>query len=495
MNKYAEFARRVGLVGAVRTALRFRSLITLPILTKTLGVSGYGIWVQILVTVALFQPFIQLGLGNSITRFLPAKDKKEIIRGLFTALLIVLFSSIILSLLLVLSAGFFTTNLLGEGTSDIYIKIASILLILEGLNAVALNSFRIFGQIRRYSFIIVLQTFLEIILISFFVLSGYGLLGAIIALIISKAVVLAAILILIISYAGLAFPDFSLLKPYLAFGIPLISTALFTKVVESIDRYVIAYFMGTSSVGIYSAAYTLGSFAYLSAPFIYYILSPTIFKSYDEGKISEVKTYLSYSWKYYLMLSIPSAFGLSILAKSLLPILTTPEFALVNKSIVPLVSASLILYGIYGLLVQIVSLSKKTRIFAIAFFVAGIINLGLNIILVPYYGIVAAAITTLIAYITVVLIVYYKSRQLIKFDIKIKFIIKSIISSVVMGGIIWILNPITIGMIILSILIGVIVYFGLLLLLKGFGKEELKTLFQTFGLEKLYNKLIQKKNG
>jgi O-antigen/teichoic acid export membrane protein len=53
MPEYKLFAQRVGLVGITNLIVNLRGLIIIPILTKTLGASGYGIWAQVIVTISL----------------------------------------------------------------------------------------------------------------------------------------------------------------------------------------------------------------------------------------------------------------------------------------------------------------------------------------------------------------------------------------------------------------------------------------------------------
>jgi len=480
MSQYTVFAQRIGLAGVAKTIISLKGLIILPILTKTLGTSDYGIWAQILVTVSLLQPFIHLGLGNATVRFLSSRGKREIGQGVLTALSVALLTSMIAALAVFLLSDFLAITLLGSESAAAAIRLGSLLIILEALSAIALGSFRIFGQIKRYSIIILSQTALEIGLVAFFVLSGYGILGAIISLLITRGIILLITLYLIISHAGFAFPDFSLLRPYLVYGLPLVPTAIFALVVSSSDRYVIGSFMGAASVGIYSAAYGIGNVISMFLGYIAYILSPTIFSSYDKGRIAEVKTYLSYSWKYLLMFSIPSAFGLSILAEPLLGSLTTVEFISAGRFIIPLVALSMIFYGVYAIFGEVVRLFKRTRIFPIVFGTAAALNLGLNILLVPHWGIMAAAITTLVAYAMVAVIMYYQAGKYLKFDTKLGFIIKSILSSAVMTSVIWIINPAGIVKILISIVIGAIIYFAILFLLRGFSRNEIQFFFKLF---------------
>jgi O-antigen/teichoic acid export membrane protein len=129
-------------------------------------------------------------------------------------------------------------------------------------------------------------------------------------------------LFVIISQIGIKLPNFTEIKPYLAFGLPMLPSYLFTWIINSSDRYVIEYFMDFASVGVYSASYSIGGIILMFMGPISMVLYPTMLKLWEEDKIEEVKTHLQYSLKYYLMLAIPATFGLSVLAKPLLVSLT-----------------------------------------------------------------------------------------------------------------------------------------------------------------------------
>jgi O-antigen/teichoic acid export membrane protein len=480
VSEYSVFAKRVGLVGVVQTLAGLKGLLILPILTKVLGASDYGIWATVLVTVALVQPLIKLGLDNSILRFLAAKRKEEIVQGVITTLCVVLFTGAIASLALFFSSDLFATTFLKEEAAASVIRVASCLLILETMNVVTIGSFRVFGQIKRYSVVTMLQTLLEIGLVAFFVLSGHGLMGAVIALIITKAVALAVALSFIISHAGLARPDFSVLPVYFRYGLPLVPTLLFEFVIALTDRYVIGGFLGAASVGAYSAAYGIGSVVLMFSVYIMYILRPTVFKGYDEGRIDTVKTYLSYSWKYLLMLSIPAAFGLTILSEPLLASLTTAEFVATGKFIIPLVAFSMIIFGMEQIFGTVVLLSKRSGIFPAVFGAAAAVNLGLNLILIPRWGVITAAVTTLIAYALAAAIMYQQSRKYMKFRIDPVFITKSVLASGLMALAIWAFQPVGALRIALSVVFGAAIYFAVLLLLRGFTKAETGFVIQFF---------------
>jgi len=344
-------------------------------------------------------------------------------------------------------------------------------------------------MIKKYSAVIIMKTCIEIALIVFFSFSGYGLYGVLFSIIINESITLLIMLFFIFSYAGIKKPDFSLLKPYLVFGLPLIPITLARFVIDSSDRYVIGFYMGAEKVGIYSAAYGIGIIPLVLSTYLVYVLGPTVYNLYDNGLIEKTRMYLSYSWKYLLMLSIPSAFGLSILSKPLLQNMTTSTFVSDGVYIIPLVVLCIVFWGMEQIFGVSLLIFKRRKIFVIAFICGAVTNFVLNILLVPHYGIIAAAITTLVAYILITIIIGYSSRRYFKFNLNILFLIKCVIAAVVMAGLIWLINPVSLEGIILSVIIGIFVYFGVLIVLKGFQKGEIKSIFDIVGLGKLYQKI------
>lgn len=473
MTSPKKFTRDVGLIGITNLLIGLRGLFLLPILTKTLGVHDYGIWIQIVVTISLLAPFATLMLPGAMVRFLAGeKNKKEIQEGFFSTSVLVFFISLSFSILLILLSELFAENLLGDGKD--LVKIVACLIPIWGLNLVFLDFFRAFQQMKTYAVFTIVEAYGEVALIAYFVLSGYGIFGAVLSLLIIRTILFLIMGCLIISKIGVKLPNFSRLRQYASFSLPTLPSALSAWVVSSSDRYVIGFFLGAIFVGFYSPGYAVGSIINMYIAPLAFILFPVLSKMYDENKKEDVRVYLRYSLKYFLLLAIPSAFGLSILSKQILTILSTPEIASQGYLITPFVAVSALLYGAYVVFSQIISLVKKTKITGAIWMVAAVLNLGLNIIVVPYIGILGAAITTLIAYTLAFVLTTYYSFKYFKFDIDISFILKSIFASVVMSLVIIKWNPV--GALNVLTVIGVCaaVYAVILLLLKGVKKEEIK---------------------
>ena len=133
-------------------------------------------------------------------------------------------------------------------------------------------------------------------------------------------------------------------------------------------------------------------------------------------------------------------------------------------------------------------LQKNTKFFIFAFGSGVAVNLILNIIFVPYFGALAAAVTTLLAYLMVTLLIYFKSVQYIKFKVDFLFVAKSILASLIMAIAIYFANPVGMIRILLTIVAGAIIYFIILFLLKAFAKEEINIFSSAFKLDSFSKK-------
>lgn len=472
MSEYKLVTQRIGLIGIANLIASLSGLILLPILTKNLSIEEYGIWVQIGVTIGFLVPLATLNLGLASQRFLAGEtDKKVVSKGFSSILSIVFFTSLIISVLIFVFSKPISIAIFGGPDAEYFVKFLSFLILLGGINASLDMFFVTFLQIKKHSILSILRTIFQILLISYFVLSGFGLFGAVISLLILNVLMFIPKLLLIVPQIRLSFPSYSLIKKYLTFSAPMIPAILCWWMNNLGDRYVIGYFLGMASVGIYSASYNLGGLVSLFYAPIAVIILPTITKLYKNNKIQEIKTHLSYLLKAYIMLAVPSAFGLTVLSTSLLTTLTTSEF-LSGAIIVPIIALATIILYCSSLNANILLLFEKTKTAGSISIVTASANIILNIILVPLIGILGAAIATLLAFTFHLFLTITFSFKMMKYDVDFKFIIKCIISSVIMAFVVWKLNPVGAVDILISIGIAVGVYFGVMVLLRGFTKEE-----------------------
>lgn len=474
-SSYQKFAKDVLIIGITQVLTALSGIILLPLITKTLGAHDYGIWAQVQVTIGLALGFVGLGLPYAMTRFLPAKTNKEEIQEEFWSVFCMVFLVTLVVLIILIAAAHFIAAAFFEGATDI-VRIIGLIIFVWSLDSVCLSLFRTFRQMKKYSVFMIANTYGQIGLFAYLILNGHGILSMVLAVLAIRVTIFSILFFLVKSQIGIAKPHFSRIREYLHFGLPTIPANISTWVVASSDRYVIGYFLGAASVGVYSAGYNLGSIPFMLAGVLGFVLPPTLSKLYDEGRMNEVKTHLSYSLKYSLAIAIPFVFGAAILAEPVLRLFSTPEIASKGYLVVPLVALSSLSWCIYTVILQILVMTKKMRIVGASWIIAALANLLLNIIIVPRVGILGAAVTTVVAYLIATGITIHYSLREFRFSIDWEFVLKSISASIVMSLSIRLMSPQGTSTMIFTIIAGIAIYGVSLLLLKGFKKEEFKFL-------------------
>ncbi|MDY6892972.1 MAG: flippase [Chloroflexota bacterium] len=479
-TSYEKYAKDVFVIGSTNALVALSGIILLPLLTKTLGAHDYGIWSQVQVTIQLVVGIVGLGLPFAIIRFFPVKTSKgEIREEFYSALCVTFFVTLIISLAMILAADFIA-RVLFEDATDI-VRITGLIILVMSLTVLCQSLFRAFRQMKKVSVFMLADTYGQVFVVAILVMTGYNLLSVILGVLAVRIAIFAVLLFLIQRQIGVGRPRFSRIREYLSFGLPFVPGGISSWVVTASDRYVIAYFLGATSVGIYSAGYGLGNVLLMIAVVLNLVLPPTLSKLYDEGRLDEVRTHLSYSLKYLLAIAIPFVFGAALLGEQVLRMFSTPEIAYEGRYIVPLVAVGCLFWCVGVMPSSILALVKRTRVVAIAWGAAAVLNLALNLLVVPYIGILGAAITTLVSYLLALVIRWYYASKEFTFDIGWRFIGKSLTGSVIMSLVVWLIAPEGTLSTLLAIGAGVATYGVSIFLLKGFRKEEFeffKGLFQ-----------------
>lgn len=481
MADYKLFIQRIGLIGVTNLFLSLSGIILLPILTKNLPIQDYGIWAQITVTIAIVIQVASLGLDSAMARYLPSLTQKEEIQEMFYSIFLsVLPVYIIVSTLIYIFSGAISSSLFYGYVS--IVKILSVIIFFECINSLFLDYLRAKQMITKYSLLSIIKNYVQVFSVSFLILMGEGLLGATLGLLLSNVLVFLILAYIIYSNIGVKIPKFKNMKEYLSFGIPLVPMVVSGWVVNSSDRYVIGFVLGAAAVGYYSPGYSLGSLILMFLAPLGILLPVTLSKHYDENKLEEVNKTLYYSLKYFLTIGIPAVFGLSFLSKSILNILSTPKIAEEGYLIVPFVALSFLIYGAQTIYWQVLILKEQTKVGGKTWLIASLLNVLLNFLLIPYTGIIGAAITTLFAFTFAFVVTAHYSNKIYKVDPNFEFILKSIFASIVMSLVIVVCNPTEWVSVMITIGICMVVYFIVLLLLKGFDKNEFLSLKEFFNL-------------
>jgi O-antigen/teichoic acid export membrane protein len=478
LDAYKLFVKRIGLLGITNFLVALNTIILIPILTKNFSASDYGIWVQVLTTFYLVTSIANLGLPYTMVRFLSAENETDKIKeGFYSMATIILVISFFISIIIFIFSKGIAISLFNADVN--VVKVISFLIFFGTLNSFLIDFFVAFGQMKRYSLLLLFQTYLSLLLVTYFAISGNGILLVVIGLLISQIILFIVMILFVLYEIGFNIPKFNLIREYLNFAIPIIPNNISTWIVESSDKYVIGIILGTAFVAYYSPGYTIGMAILLLFTPLSVILSSILPKYYENGEMDEVMIFINYSVKYFLLIAIPSFFILSILSKPILMLISTPEIAINGYLVTPFVALSSLLFGVYGIIMNLIILEKKTKIIGTIWTIAALISL-LNIIFVPLFGILAAAAITLLSYLTAFLISTVYTRKFFEFCFDYSFILKSILASTLISILIVFFNPKGLFNVFILVFASLIIYLFLIVIMKGINRKEIDFLKEIF---------------
>ncbi len=472
-----KFAKDAGLMSITQAILGLQAFLLLPILTKFLGATNFGIWSQISITVSLLGGFAMLGLGQAVLRFISGQENKEKVSKEFISVIFIsIVTAIVFGILIFIFSdklGLLLTHVTGSG---FFFKFVILLLSLSVIHRLFANFFMAKENVKLYSSIEIARAALELGLIYIFLSKGYGLLGLIGTFILVKLTIIFLGLLNGRKYLKLARPSLKVIKPYLSFSLPLTILPILTWTIQSGDQYIIGFYFGAKAVGIYGLAYSLCFMIRTLLNPITLILTPALSRAWNKGNWKEVRTYFKYSYKYLFMIAIPAAFGLSMLSEPIIKLISTTEF-IGGSILIPFISAGFVLYPFWTLGARFLFLKKETKKFTKVMLFLVIINILLNILLVPFLGPLGAAISTLITF-GISAAIGIRLLKDMGFGLMGKFLFKCVFSSVLMSVAILILRNILVMNEIIKlgiiVVISVAVYFLILFYLKGISKSELR---------------------
>jgi O-antigen/teichoic acid export membrane protein len=206
------------------------------------------------------------------------------------------------------------------------------------------------------------------------------------------------------------------IRKALAYSLPLVPHTLSHLVLSSADRYVIQMYHDNRSVGLYGIAYVFGigmttlsmAFSKALAPFIFRSLKRcdevggTVIRSGDAGgdagERAGTMRELGTGITAFLAGVLLSGLAIAVLAPDVIRLLMPKSYEAAIP-LVPWIVCGTVAHGSYLVAVNVLFYYKRTVLVAVISVSCAVLNVLLNLWLVPRWGPAAAASTTFVAYV------------------------------------------------------------------------------------------------
>lgn len=392
-------------------------LCLLPVFTRYLDTVEYGTVAFLDTAVGLARILLVAGLSSSILRFFNEKGNPDYQKTVVsTGMQVLLLMSIAAAALSVLTAEPMGSLLLGSPGKSALVLLAAGEMI-AGLPRLAAESFlTATRKTTALSAIIACQALCSAVVNLYLVVyAGLGVRGMLLGNFLVALLFSAALTGWTLKRAGWRF-DRTLLAEMMRFGLPMVPALLAAAAMHQADRLFIRSFSSIEEVGIYSIAYTF--------PFMLSSILAQNFERiwgaslmYEAARAPDAGYQLRRMCSYTMFIIGIALFGTAVGARSIVSVFTGPSFHEAYRYMAP-IALGVWIYTLHIFVRTGVVLTKKTYLFPVNYGIACGINIALNFILVPYYGGMGAAWTSVITYTWFSIGGYFLYRHCYKLEIE-----------------------------------------------------------------------------
>lgn len=411
--------KNIGLLTISNFGSKIMIFLLVPLYTRMLSTSDYGIYDMYITTISLLTPILTLNITDAVMRFLMdnENDKKHVLTIGFK---ITILSIICCSLIVSFNHYFHIISIFSRySIFFILYYTVNILYILVTQYTKGIE------QVKHFAIAGFLNSFFMLALnVIFLVVLKFGLEGYFIANILSLAIPTLYLVIKLKIFKEISFKakNVEMKKAMLKYSIPIVFNTIGWWITNVSDRYIITYLIGVSATGIYSVAYKLPSILNSIQTIFSQAWNISVVKAYRDKDFD----FINNIYNIYNTVLVFICSFLTILVRILAKILFANEFYFAWKY-APFLMLSVVFGSLSGFLGGIFSANKNSKIFGVSTIIGAIINIILNVLLINIIDVYGAAIATLISYVVVWIIRLVTVTKLIEFKFKKKSILLYII--------------------------------------------------------------------
>ena len=407
-QRIRDLPKNLAIYGSGDVAIQALNFLLLPLYVQYLTKADYGVLALLASVEATVKLFFRWGVDGAFMRFwYDCEDDRARQRLASTLFFFLLGANGVLLLLSLVASPFLSTRLLQSEGNTLALQLVLLNTFAIGFTFIPFHVLRIQGRAREFSGLTLARSASTLVLRLILVVgAGLGVMGVVVADIIVTAVLLV---VMLRWFVPLLRPMFSrdALRQSLAFGLPRIPHGFAMQVMAVGDRFVMARYLSVQDIGVYSMGVSfgliekivLGAFEYAWAPFYY-----ATAREPDAGRVfSTVATYG------IAILALMTS-GLSAIAADLLDVVTHGQYV-AAAGVVTWTAIGVFFYGVYLLTSIGLNITSRTAYYPLTTAVGAALNIGLNFVFIPRFGIIGAAWANGAAYAVQAGLAFYFSQR------------------------------------------------------------------------------------
>ena len=468
--------------------------------------SDYGVFSLALVILTIITIVASLGMKEGVIRSIAynrgKKDYKKIPELISTSILLSIVTSIFLGIFLFFFSEPMANNIFHDSALVTPLKVFAFGVPFLTLIDIIVSIFRGFNQVKPtvyFQYILINLLFpIFLLVVVFFDKSAVNIYYSYIA---SSIVVSILMLIYVYKYTtpSEVFSVKSAIsttgRKLLSFSLPLLGSTMFFIIVIWTDTLVLGAFKSSSEVGLYNAASPLAQFLSFPLGSIGFIFMPVLSELYARKRLNEIRRNFSMITKWLSLITLPLFLIFFLYADTIVTYLFGQEY-LLSANALRILSFGYMIHNISGPNSSALIGIGENRFIMYNSFAIAILNIILNIILIPPYGIEGAATASAIALFAINFIKCLKIYKKIGASpLSRNLIIPSIISILIIFLCYYLFNSyftLNFWLVILILVFFYILFAGVILITKSLDQEDLDLLYSIEKKAGIKTKIFEK---
>lgn len=391
MNKYKKLGYNTLFILIGNIGSKLVSFLLLPFYTAYLSPELYGELNMITMTITFLTPLLTLQFATTVFRFAnhQSEEKQNVI--IFIALVTVIPIILVVSL--------FSKNIIEYFKIDYitkYYRYVLMIFVFSYLNSVLKEKIRTNSMVKLYSVIGIIETFITVSL-NIYLVPKFLVFGMIMSM--TYSTIIISIILAYFSNLNkvlkIKYWNTDIFKEMLKYSFPLIPNAIIWSILALADRIFLKYYYGLEEVGLYSVASKIPMILTVIFNIFYNSLQISMLDEYKKEGFDKFFKNIFYNIS---LIQMFGAIGIVVLIKPAIRFIVADTYIEIWRYI-PLFLLT-ILFNNYSAILGVKYLLKKnTKNLLKSSFVACIVNIGFNYLLVPKLGIFGAIMATVIAYV------------------------------------------------------------------------------------------------
>lgn len=465
------------------------------ILVARIGSEIFGLYslgvsiISFLIILSLFG--LKSGIVRYVSYYKAKKDDSRIKGIILSSLKISVFLSIVFSIIILVFSEFISNHIFHNPSLNIVLKILAVSIpFIVGMEIFS-GIFTAFKKIEYSVFITeIFEKLVKLVLLFILIYVGFKL----------EAVILSYLISIIISFTlslyflQKVYPLFrnkiksiEIKKELIIYSFPLLFSGFLASIVRFIDIIMIGFFRSASEVGIYNVALSTSYLMVIIPTSIMSLFLPIITEKYGKKSYKDIKEISKKVARWILTLNLIIFVFIIAFSQEILKLVFGQEYILGNSSLI-ILSVGYLIFSFVHIHSSYLLMIKKTKITLLINIIMALLNVILNLYLIPKYGIIGGAVATSISLTVSYLLFFYFSYKDNKINPYEWNFLKPLTISILIFLVILAtknLYQITIMNMAIIGIISSIVYLLFLFYAKWFGKEDI-------GIIKLVIKKIKK---